>query len=248
MQADGSGPVRNLDLDLGRSEINAIALFVALLVATPLPAASRLVIVHRPRPCAADLLLLGILSFYIWREIGGSVLLVTLSPSLESAHVGPSGRQFAPSKSQTVALPGNNLDFLAVCCRPEDFRRWGPRNFKLRFETTESDSSSGLGTSQQSDFSKFSARHGSKATVASRTSVRGSARTPLLGDVLDKSAPWLLASAHLQTVPGLPLTGRTGAASTTTLSKATFSTTSPSTVFRWTRTMAQHFAVPNWTP
>jgi hypothetical protein len=117
MQADGSGPVRNLDLNLGHSELSAIALLVALLVATPLSWRRRgwslLIGLIALQTC-----LLGILSLHIWRE-SAEVLLVTLSPSLKAL---TSVLQAASTEQSQIALPV--LIWFFLCFRSENFRRW----------------------------------------------------------------------------------------------------------------------------
>lgn len=81
MARDGSGPVRNLDMDLGRLGLRSAALLLALIFATPIP--------WKRRACAtlAGLvglfgLLLAVLAFSLWVE-SAEVRLVQFSPTMK---------------------------------------------------------------------------------------------------------------------------------------------------------------------
>lgn len=82
MNADGSGPVRNLDLNVAQTEMRPFAFLIALIFATPLAWKKRVgaFVIGLALLQAA---ILGILSFCLWRE-SMELLLAPDSPGMKT--------------------------------------------------------------------------------------------------------------------------------------------------------------------
>lgn len=82
LKPDGSGPVRNLDFDVRSLGWKPTALFIALVLATPLPWKRRFAAMGWGL-LWTQLIVMGFLAFAIWNE-SSEVGLVTMSPCWKS--------------------------------------------------------------------------------------------------------------------------------------------------------------------
>ena len=113
MNADGSGPVRNLDLDALTFAWKPTALFLALAIATPIPWRRRWRALLWGMPCVQAFILL-FLAFCIWNE-STEVLLVTLTPFWK--HFAEETKELLVSQ-YTMVVPV--MVWIAVTFRRED--------------------------------------------------------------------------------------------------------------------------------
>jgi hypothetical protein len=122
IHADGSGPVRNLDIDARAFGWKPTALFLALVIATPVPWRRRWRALLWGALCV-QLFILLFLGFCIWDE-SAEVSLVTLEPFWKQIIDGT--RAFAVSQ-YAMAIP--LVVWLAVTFRSED--RFGDAGLSL---------------------------------------------------------------------------------------------------------------------
>ncbi|MGB8169129.1 MAG: hypothetical protein WCF18_16650 [Chthoniobacteraceae bacterium] len=116
MASDGSGPVRNVDIDLGRLGTRPLALLLALIFATPIPWKRRAV------AAVVGLLLLHVgvllfLSFCLWVE-SAEVQLVAFSPTMKALAKGAEAAGVAQ-----FPIAGPVLIWIVVTFRREDIMR-----------------------------------------------------------------------------------------------------------------------------
>jgi hypothetical protein len=114
MAPDGSGPVRNLDLELGRIGANSAALLLALIVSTPISWRRRewamlvgLFLLHAS--------ILGLLQYLIWRE-SSEIGLVALSGTMKGVMAG-FGEAWVRQLNVTVPV----LIWVLTCVRREEW-------------------------------------------------------------------------------------------------------------------------------